>query len=304
MRETLDAFSLRYDRRFLDSDPLGIVRRFDRPDDREVVGLLAAGLSYGRVESIRASLDRLLAILGPRPAGFLEAYRPRSDADRFAGFRHRFTSGRDVALFLWLVAQARERAGSLEAIFVGEEPSPTPSSLEGAMNAFGRALFALDARPFVPDGTVPERDGARWLLPLPRSGSVCKRHCLFLRWMVRPDDGLDCGVWTGVAPARLVVPLDTHMERIARTLGWTRRCSPSWAMALEVTEVLRCLDPADPTRYDFPLTRLGILGLLRARGGRIRIADVAGLLSEVEGHGRALGPREGGGALVARRAPR
>jgi hypothetical protein len=49
-------------------------------------------------------------------------------------------------------------------------------------------------------------------------------------------------------------------------------------MALEVTEALRCLDPDDPTRYDFPLTRLGILGLVRAREGRMRLRDIASIL--------------------------
>ena len=40
-------------------------------------------------------------------------------------------------------------------------------------------------------------------------------------------------------------------------------------MALEVTDRLRELDPADPTRFDFALCRLGILGRVRARRGRL-----------------------------------
>jgi uncharacterized protein (TIGR02757 family) len=145
------------------------------------------------------------------------------------------------------------------------------------MNAFGRRLFSLDARPFHADGRVPVKSGARWLLPLPERGSVCKRHCLFLRWMVRPDDGVDCGAWPLTAPSRLVVPLDVHLQRVARAFGWTRRRSPTWDMALEVTGALRRLDPADPARYDFALSRLGILGLLRSRGaplGRRTLIEV------------------------------
>jgi uncharacterized protein (TIGR02757 family) len=274
-RARLDDFSRRYDGRFLDSDPLGIVRRFELPEDRELVGLLAAGLAYGRVEAIRSGLDRLLSVLGPRPSRFLEAFDPDADARRFDGFRHRFTRGRDVARLLGWIAEARRARGSLEALFVAHDRDPGSPDLGPAMTAFADALFSLEARPRAAPGGRDDAAGARWLLPRPADGSACKRHCLFLRWMVRPDDGIDCGIWTRVSRARLVVPLDIHVERVAKAIGWTRRRSASWAMAVEVTATLRRLDPADPTRYDFALSRLGILGLVRARGGRVAARDVA-----------------------------
>ena len=87
--------------------------------------------------------------------------------------------------------------------------------------------------------------------------------------MVRPDDGVDCGVWGRVSPSRLVLPLDTHLFKVVRALGWTRRKSAGWAMALEVTQRLRAIDPADPIRFDFALSRLGILGLLETPKGRL-----------------------------------
>jgi len=74
LKSALEELCRRYDRRYLDSDPVGIVRRYDDPRDREIVGLLAAGLAYGRVASIRASLERLLAILGPRPSRFVRGF--------------------------------------------------------------------------------------------------------------------------------------------------------------------------------------------------------------------------------------
>ncbi len=281
LRRRLDGLAATYGRPYLHTDPLDLVRRYERPEDLEIVGLLAAGLAYGRVESIRASLEDLLRRIGPRPRQFVEALEAGRDASRFEGFVHRFTTGRDIALLLSLVRQALERSGSLERFFAEGDPAPFAPTLEGAMNAFGRRLFSLDARPFHADGGVPRRAGARWLLPLPEDGSVSKRHCLFLRWMVRAGDGLDCGAWTGVRPARLVVPLDTHLLRVARALGWSRRASPSWEMALEVTEALRELDPEDPTRFDFALCRLGILGRLDAAGGRATVRRLAAILEEV-----------------------
>jgi uncharacterized protein (TIGR02757 family) len=268
-KEVLEDLRRHYDARFLDSDPVGIVRRFEDPRDREATALLAAGLAYGRVASIRASLLALLERMGTSPGRFVAGFDPLRDAPRFDGFAHRFTRGRDVALLIHLVRQAQERAGSLESFFLEGDTDPETTTLGPALQRFGARLFALDARPFVAEGPIPRGDGARWLLPLPSGGSACKRSCLFLRWMVRPDDGVDCGLWTRVRPSRLVLPLDTHLLRVVAALGWTRRKTAGWAMALEVTERLRRLDPDDPTRFDFALCRLGILGRLDAPEGRL-----------------------------------
>ncbi len=57
----------------------------------------------------------------------------------------------------------------------------------------------------------------------------------------------------------LVIPLDTHVARISGFLGLTRRKTPDWKMAVEITDALRRLHPADPGKYDFAISRLGIL---------------------------------------------
>jgi uncharacterized protein (TIGR02757 family) len=80
---------------------------------------------------------------------------------------------------------------------------------------------------------------------------------LYLRWMVRRDR-VDPGPWRTVARARLVVPLDTHMFRIARALGLTRRRQADLKTAVEITQAFALHSPRDPVRYDFCLTRLGI----------------------------------------------
>ena len=270
-RHALEGLAARFDRRFLDTDPLGLVRRFDDPEDREVAGLLAAGLAYGRVASIRGSLERLFATLGPRPGRFVAAFDPRRDARRFSSFVHRFHTGSDVAVLLTLLRKARESAGSLEAFFTASDPDPKSETIGPALDRFGERLFGL--------AETPPPDRVRFFLPLPSAGSVCKRSCLFLRWMVRPEDGVDCGVWRGVSPSRLVLPLDTHLIRVVRALGWTRRTSPGWPMALEATARLRQIDPEDPVRFDFALSRLGILGLLRDPRGRLGRREIARVLA-------------------------
>ena len=107
-------------------------------------------------------------------------------------------------------------------------------------------------------GRVPRRPGVCYFFPRPSAGSGCKRLNLFLRWMVRRD-ALDLGVWTRVSPAKLVVPLDTHVIRVGRCLGLTRYASPGWPMARDITASLRRLDPADPVKYDYALCHLGMM---------------------------------------------
>jgi uncharacterized protein (TIGR02757 family) len=77
--------------------------------------------------------------------------------------------------------------------------------------------------------------------------------------MVR-SDGVDPGGWTRVPRRQLVVPLDTHTIRAGRCLRLTRRQSPGWKMAVEITDALRAIDPEDPVRYDFSLCHLSMMG--------------------------------------------
>ena len=69
----------------------------------------------------------------------------------------------------------------------------------------------------------------------------------------------DFGLWREVSPARLLMPVDTHVENMSRAIGLTRRRSRNWKMAEEITAALRRLDVDDPVKYDFAICRLGIL---------------------------------------------
>jgi hypothetical protein len=77
--------------------------------------------------------------------------------------------------------------------------------------------------------------------------------------MVRRD-GVDPGGWTSVPARQLVVPLDTHTIRVGRCLRLTRRASPGWGMAADITAALRALEPDDPVRFDFSLCHLSMMG--------------------------------------------
>src|SRR5206468_2700129 len=101
--------------------------------------------------------------------------------------------------------------------------------------------------------------GLHHLLPAV-GGGAAKRLNLYLRWMVRGPDAVDFWIWKRVRAAQLVIPLDTHIHRMARHLGLTGRKSADWKTAEEITAGLRALDPADPVRYDFALCHFGMSG--------------------------------------------
>jgi uncharacterized protein (TIGR02757 family) len=79
--------------------------------------------------------------------------------------------------------------------------------------------------------------------------------------MVRPDDGVDLGLWAkdGVSPRELLVPVDVHIHKLARNLGWTRQGGLTWRAAEEITAALRRYDAEDPVKYDFSLCHMGML---------------------------------------------
>jgi len=81
---------------------------------------------------------------------------------------------------------------------------------------------------------------------------------MFLRWMARPADGIDFGLWKSVSPALLSCPLDVHSGRVARKLGLLERNANDWKAVEELDQNLRAMNPEDPVRYDFALFGLGV----------------------------------------------
>lgn len=237
------------------TDPIQIVRRFNRRDDREVVGFCAGALAFGRVTSVLQSIERLLAVMGDRPAAYVRGFDPTREAWKFDGIVHRWTKGVDLVALLWVIRQMIDRSGSIERFFL-EGHDPSAPDIGPALDSFSTRALGLDLRAAY--GPVPKRAGVCYFFPRPSAGSACKRLNLFLRWMVRRD-ALDLGVWTGVSPAALVIPLDTHVIRVGQCLRLTRYTSPGWPMAADITASLRALDPSDPVKYDFALCHLGMM---------------------------------------------
>lgn len=244
IKDTLEQIYRQYHQRaYVHPDPLEFLYAWEDVKEREIVGLVASCLAYGRVVQILKSVSAILEKIGPSPHRFVTRCTLKTMQQAFSGFRHRFADGDQMAALLYGAGRVIRQFGSLEnGLAAGLAPGR--ENLLPALTHFFRQLTRGRLSP-------------GHLLPDPGKASACKRLHLYLRWMVR-EDRVDPGGWRCVAPSDLVIPLDTHMHTIGRRLGFTNRLQADMRTALEITTGFRAICTEDPVRFDFSLTRLGI----------------------------------------------
>lgn len=268
LKDRLDALVATFDISTITPDPLQLALRYEDPLDQEVAALLAACFAYGRADIVVANIGRVLDAMQPSPYRYLCSFDREEATARFASFAHRFQKTRELVALLERLAEAVQRYGSIGRLFE-ECYDDDATDIAPSLTRFVETLINI-----VPPAHV-ERGALDYLLTSPENGSACKRMNLFLRWMVRRTPP-DLALWTFVNPAKLVVPLDTHVHRIASFLGLNRRKSADWKTARELTDRLARFDSMDPVRYDFAICRLGILDLC-SRKRRKEQCDVCAL---------------------------
>ena len=254
-------------------DPVQVVQRYPRLEDREIVGFVASAVAFGRVASVVNSTNAICDVLGDRPAALLKKFNPDTHGKRLRPLVHRWTRGDDFVALLWILRSFIKEHGSLEQAFaagLGADDVDVGPAIE----SLSTRARQVDLKPAY--GKVPARPGVFYFFPRPSSGSACKRMNLYLRWMTRKD-GVDPGGWTSVPASKLVVPLDTHIIRVSRCLKLTRYQSPGWKMAADITASLRKLDPDDPVKYDFSLCHLGMMGGCTFGTNTVQVCQLAGV---------------------------
>ncbi|MCP4133509.1 MAG: TIGR02757 family protein [bacterium] len=242
---TLEKIYSQYNKRiYVEPDPLQFLYDYEDPMDREIVGLIASSLAYGRVAQILKSVRSVLDILGKEPKKFIADNSSRSLSSLFKGFKHRFTTDRELSAFLEGIKKILEQDGSLENCFKkGYEKSH--ENYIPALQYFVDSLLKASGLK------------TNSLLADPRRGSACKRLNLYLRWMVRNDE-VDPSGWGDMPASKLIVPLDTHMYRFGLAYCFTARKSANLKTAVEITAGFKKMIPLDPVKFDFALTRFGI----------------------------------------------
>jgi uncharacterized protein (TIGR02757 family) len=247
-------------------DPVGAVRGYGDPLDAEIAALVAASIAFGNVTTIRAKLADCLARLGPNPSK--SADDPLRVTRAMRGWVHRVFRGEDIARLVIGARVVQREHGSLGEAFALDLASQD-GDLREALSAWCARI--RDRGGLARSAAHTKRRGPAHLLPDPRGASGSKRLLLYLRWMVRPDDGVDVGLWSSRVPPRvLLCPVDTHIHKLSRNLGFTSRKDLSWTTTEEITRALARFDPADPIKYDFALCHMGMLQRCPSRRDELR----------------------------------
>lgn len=231
----------------LANDPVGVVRQYPRAE-REVVAHIAATLAYGAVQPIRRAIRDVLSVLGESPTAWVRDAKPGDFVRARPDFVYRMTRAEDIDAFLVGLGGLLRDHATLEDTFLRDWSRDAPDLVDAL------AGYVTQLR----TNANSTRRGFRYLTPDPALGGATKRWHLMLRWLVRPDDGVDLGLWTRIPTHQLLLPIDRHIGGIVRNLGWVQRSSEDLRFTRTATAALRRLDRDDPLRYDFALCHLGI----------------------------------------------
>jgi len=243
LKDKLERIYFRYNKReYVNPDPLLFLYAYPDKKNREITGLIAACLAYGRVELIMGTVAHILGKLDPSPFDYLISRTKKDMTADFKGFGYRFAKDVHLVNLLWGIRQVLNRFSSLENCFYEGMAPEDETIIPGLVFLFEQ---------------LNRNKQIGHLLADPQKKSACKRSLLFLRWMVRKDQ-VDPGGWENISPSRLIVPLDTHMHKIGMMLGFTRRKNSDMKTALEITRGFKKVLRQDPVKYDFCLTRFGI----------------------------------------------
>lgn len=257
LKQTLERFYREYDfkNRVL-YDPIELPHRYKRPEDIEAAGLIASCLAYGKVGLFKPVIARILSGMGKSPHSFLMDLDVRKQK-YFITFKYRFNEPADILCLLFIMHTILKSHSTFERAFMKHYHGDDLNT-GGIIAGFVDKAMAIDTSVVYGKNIKPY--GLTQFFPSPEKGSACKRINLFLRWMIRDRD-IDFGIWKDIPKDKLIIPLDTHIARISRCLGFTRRTTSDWKAAVDITEALKRLDPEDPLKYDFALCHHGISGL-------------------------------------------
>lgn len=251
MKQVFDGLIKKYETaEFIVNDPVQFPHRFLDHKDIEVSAFLASCLAYGRRDKIIKSVDCIHEIMQNEPANFVQNFDYEKDKKLFDGFIHRYTAGADVALFMHVMGEVLREYKTVENLFMLDFDY-SQKNVKSALTSFVEELCKL-----LPPGVENIR-GFNFLFPNPQKGSACKRLNMALRWLVRKGP-VDLDLWRNVPSSMLMIPLDTHVAKLARKYALTTRRADDWKTAEEITDRLRELNPNDPAGYDFALFGMGV----------------------------------------------
>lgn len=253
LKEKLEYHYKAFDRSQISPDPLQFLHLFSDEREIELIGFIASIFAYGNVAQIINTLNKFLLISNNKPLEFILNFNPQKKKNYLNGLKHRFYTEKDIIDFLSILNKIYSGNEMLKNIFLKFYDS-NEKNLKNAITNFSNYFLSSVKKE---NKNTKNSAGIKFMFPLPELGSACKRMNLFLRWMVRKDE-LDFGIWNEIPPDKLIIPVDTHISKVCKSLNLTSAKSVSWKMAEEITENLKKYDPVDPVKYDFAICHIGM----------------------------------------------
>lgn len=219
---------------FIENDPVQFPRKYkDSQVDAEISGLLTALISFGNRKQIIKKAQELDDMFGDSPKQWILNCRFISSIPFDDNSFYRTISNK----------QMRSYCNKLYDIL----------TLYGSIYEYVRYIKDIDG--YFKDSS--------YLDILKNSfgfneNSSAKRLAMFMRWMVRNDGIVDLGLWHGISSKDLIIPLDTHVHKMALELGITKRKTTDIKTAQEITNYFKIIFPEDPCLGDFALFGFGV----------------------------------------------
>ncbi|MDR0790412.1 MAG: TIGR02757 family protein [Bacteroidales bacterium] len=220
---------------FIAEDPVQFPHRYEQKTDIEISAFVSAWLAYGNRRSFLQVLDVLHREFALSPTKYILNQSFRHFKDDFSPL-YRFYKKNDFYALCLRLNEIYTQSGDMEQDIAKRLKE---NSFNGVLGYFNERFADVNG---IPKDTK----------------SACKRLCMLLRWLIRDDGIVDLGIWTILQPSQLVIPLDTHVFQTARQLAIVNRRSADMVAAVEITDYLRQIFPADPSIGDFALYGLGI----------------------------------------------
>lgn len=254
-KKYLDSLFHSFGQQYISSDPIQLVKRFDNPEDQEIAAILVSALAFGQVSQILKAGNMVLSLMENRPSEYVMNFDPSVALTHWKKFYYRMVKHSDMLRLLWVLKSIKYDYSSIGR-WVLENYRKTDIHLGITWARCVDQMKIIDRKLW----KWPRSKGIGFnhLLPDPGKNSACKRAHLMLRWMVRKDE-VDLGIWERLPTDKLLIPVDTHIQRLAFNIGLTNRRDLSAKTAMEITTELKRFDSNDPVKYDFALCRLGIL---------------------------------------------
>lgn len=236
LKELLIRLAERYEtKEFIKDDPIHypheVAKRGGSVKDIEISAILSSWLAYGNRKQFCSTLQALHELMDYKPYEYLNSHSWRifKDCDcsmyRFFTYHDFYTLFDNLRIYYFDIYKSHS---------IGEILRQSNDPLQKLITLFDNIKgFPINDK------------------------SACKRLNMLLRWMSRKDSPVDLGLWN-IDPSKLIIPVDTHVHRMALDLGLTKRRQADMKTALEITDAMREIWPEDPAKGDFALFGYGV----------------------------------------------